>query len=111
MSSCFKIGDQVRCVYPGHDRFGQLAVVTCVDRTCDRCRQGTSPSTHLAHFCAKWLTDQVEHPWSYETSFEKVYPTALTASQSGVVCKRCNARNEFAVANRSDGSYLCYECR
>lgn len=28
-----------------------------------------------------------------------------------MVCKKCNLRNEYAVSNQSDGSYICYECR
>ncbi len=28
-----------------------------------------------------------------------------------VICRRCNAKNDFANPNQADGSYLCFECR
>lgn len=27
------------------------------------------------------------------------------------ICRKCNLKNDWAVSNQSDGSYLCYECR
>lgn len=27
------------------------------------------------------------------------------------VCRKCNAKNEYANPNQPDGSYVCYECR
>jgi hypothetical protein len=33
------------------------------------------------------------------------------ASCALAVCKRCGAGNEWAVPNRPDGTYICYECR
>jgi hypothetical protein len=37
---------------------------------------------------------------------------ALVQSKAtGHNCRRCNSRNDYAAANQSDGSYLCYECR
>lgn len=32
-------------------------------------------------------------------------------ASSGVSCKRCNSKNDFAEPNQPDGSYLCFECR
>lgn len=29
----------------------------------------------------------------------------------GVVCKKCNMKNEFGAPNQKDGSYVCYVCR
>lgn len=29
----------------------------------------------------------------------------------GCVCKKCNAKNEYAEPNEPDGSYVCYDCR
>jgi hypothetical protein len=34
-----------------------------------------------------------------------------TSYKEGVICCQCNYRNEFGVPNRSDGTYVCYNCR
>ena len=33
------------------------------------------------------------------------------APVGGMVCKSCNAKNEYAGPNQSDGTYVCYQCR
>lgn len=38
-------------------------------------------------------------------------PTARTVQTTGHTCRKCNIRNDYAVSNRPDGSYLCYDCR
>jgi len=30
---------------------------------------------------------------------------------NGVVCKKCNCKNEYAEPNQDDLSYICYSCR
>lgn len=35
----------------------------------------------------------------------------LNEHADGCVCMRCNAKNEWAIPNRPNGKYLCYECR
>ncbi len=37
----------------------------------------------------------------------KAYKTPKT----GYNCIRCNFKNDYASSNRSDGSYLCFNCR
>ncbi len=29
----------------------------------------------------------------------------------GMNCKRCNMKNDWAISNQKDGSYICFECR
>jgi hypothetical protein len=47
--------------------------------------------------------------------FPVVPPEARVATaptpQGGCQCKRCNNPNPYAVPNRPDGSYECFECR
>ncbi len=31
--------------------------------------------------------------------------------KTGFNCKSCNFKNDYACANQSDGSYLCFNCR
>ncbi len=57
------------------------------------------------------------HGWNMKTgggivSFFKGSGAALVkTANNGCVCRRCNARNEYAVSNQKDGSYICFECR
>lgn len=36
---------------------------------------------------------------------------SVSASAAGCICTKCNAKNEFAVPNQRNGTYVCFECR
>ncbi len=33
------------------------------------------------------------------------------AAKTGFNCIRCKTKNDYAVSNQKDGTYVCYECR
>ncbi len=37
--------------------------------------------------------------------------TYVANSKTGFNCSRCNEKNDYAAANQSNGTYLCYACR
>lgn len=39
------------------------------------------------------------------------YDGSSSVKPNGINCKKCNMRNEWAVPNKDDGTYLCFECR
>jgi hypothetical protein len=52
--------------------------------------------------------------WYYPENITKLraVPKKNTIQANKIaVCKVCNTTNQYAVANQTDGSYLCYDCR
>lgn len=48
----------------------------------------------------------------YPTIWAKYGPSSKAAIQTypdGVVCMRCHGRNPYAIPNRPNGEYMCYE--
>jgi hypothetical protein len=43
----------------------------------------------------------------------KVWEETVTKPQAvtGVVCRECKDKNDFAEPNQPDGSYICFGCR
>jgi hypothetical protein len=53
--------------------------------------------------------------WGIEENVKKLRAVpkknGVVVSNKIAVCKVCNTTNQYAVANQTDGSYLCYDCR
>ncbi len=57
--------------------------------------------------------------WGYMRSEEKEADAlgriarikAYTTPKTGFNCIRCNFKNDYACANQSDGTYVCFNCR
>jgi len=43
--------------------------------------------------------------------FGKRHNSIETKSNYLAICKKCNAKNDYAEPNQKDGSYVCFECR
>ncbi len=38
-------------------------------------------------------------------------PKPATPVQYGAVCRKCNQKNDYALADKSDGTYICRSCK
>ena len=104
VSMSFPIGTRVRCVYPGYEDAGE-GVVTEVTEAIGQFR--------VVFDKPGWEMSQW---WSFASSFVAIGGPpieGLTPKQvcTGHKCTGCGTFNEYAEANRADGSYLCFECR
>ncbi len=49
--------------------------------------------------------------WLPDASAPAIGVIRAPLAKTGYNCARCNFKNDFAAANQTDGTYLCFECR
>lgn len=93
--------------------------------TCDWCTgkfRASSKSGYTDWKEVIWTTQcskahvpgSIVHPDEARCSIDKINVPKVdqvTNSKSGFNCKLCNLLNEYAEANQSDGTYICYNCK
>ena len=86
------------------------------------CQYPSTHSTKHGHdipdgYCL-FVMAGAKYPYTEHNTFlapaECLKKTTITRPDTGITghrCNRCKSFNEYAAANRPDGTYVCYECR
>ena len=89
-------------------RSGPVVGIYVTETNCERTfgyyyEQTNRPFTTELH---EFMAGGIGQDWRF-----RFVGSGKQVCSAGCICKKCNAKNDYAEPNQSDGTYLCFECR